>query len=115
MGIEFAYGPGLENETPLLNRAGIREGVTFFDTAKPTVPSRTRNWWAKQWRRCENEIVMQSSASKMRIGSGMDSRPEASASREASLSGLRTDRIGLFYQHRWIERAMEDVAEPQGF
>lgn len=51
MGMSFGYGPaGDEQEMVSLIWSAVDLGVTFFDTPKSTVRSRTRSWWARRSR-----------------------------------------------------------------
>ena len=53
MGISFSYATKLsKDEGVALIRAAVERGVTFFDTAEVSAPSRMRRWWAKRCARC---------------------------------------------------------------
>jgi predicted aldo/keto reductase-like oxidoreductase len=52
MGMSWSYGPAKDKQEMIaLLHAAVERGVTFFDRPKCTVRCRTRNWWAKRWRR----------------------------------------------------------------
>ena len=115
MGLNFAYGPGLEKRDAIaLIRAAFAKGVTFFDTAEAYGPFTNEELVGEALAPMRNEIVI---ATKFGFKNGnaevgMDSRPERIRQvAEASLKRLRTDRIDLFYQHRVDPNVpMEDVA-----
>ena len=115
MGLNFAYGPGLEKRDAIaLIRAAFAKGVTFFDTAEAYGPFTNEELVGEALAPMRNEIVI---ATKFGFKNGnaevgMDSRPERLRQvAEASLKRLRTDRIDLFYQHRVDPNVpMEDVA-----
>ena len=115
MGLNFGYGPGLEQHDAIaLIRAAFERGVTFFDTAEAYGPF-------------TNEVVVGEALAPMRdqvviatkfgfkdgnSQTGVDSRPERIREvADAALKRLKTDRIDLFYQHRVDPNVpMEDVA-----
>ncbi len=48
MGMSYGYGPAADKKEMIaLIRKAVERGVTFFDTAKSTVRSRTKSLWAK--------------------------------------------------------------------
>ena len=52
MGLSSGYGPATGTEDAIrLIRTAVEHGVTFFDTAEPTARSKTKNSWARRWRR----------------------------------------------------------------
>src|SRR2546426_9282473 len=49
MGMSYGYGPAADKQEMIsLIRSAVERGVTFFDTAKRTVRSPMKNWWAKR-------------------------------------------------------------------
>ena len=115
MGLNFAYGPGLEKRDAIaLIRAAFAKGVTFFDTAEAYGPFTNEELVGEALAPMRDEVVI---ATKFgfkegKAPLGMDSRPERIREvAEASLKRLKTDRIDLFYQHRVDPNVpMEDVA-----
>ena len=49
MGMSYHRGPADRNAMIALIRKAVELGVTFFDTAKSTVLSSTKNLWAKRF------------------------------------------------------------------
>jgi len=48
MGMSFGYGPPKDKQDMIsVIKSAVELGVTFFDTAKCTVPSPTKNSWGK--------------------------------------------------------------------
>ena len=115
MGLNFAYGPGLEKKEAIaLIRAAFAKGVTFFDTAEAYGPFTNEELVGEALGPMRDQVVI---ATKFGFKDGnaevgMDSRPERIRQvAEASLKRLKTDRIDLFYQHRVDPNVpMEDVA-----
>jgi aryl-alcohol dehydrogenase-like predicted oxidoreductase len=115
MGLNFAYGPGLEKQEAIaLIRAAFARGVTFFDTAEAYGPFTNEELVGEALAPMRDQVVI---ATKFGFKDGnaevgMDSRPERIRQvAEASLRRLKTDRIDLFYQHRVDPNVpMEDVA-----
>jgi len=104
MGLSFGYGPALEKQKAIaLIRQAIDGGVTFFDTAEAYGPFTNEELLGEALAQVRDQVVI---ATKFgfKDGSpraGLDSRPERIRQvADASLTRLRTDRIGLFYQHR---------------
>ena len=115
MGLNFAYGPGLERQAAIaLIRSAVELGVTFFDTAEAYGPFTNEELVGEALAPFRDRVVI---ATKFGFKdgvsrSGLDSRPERiRAVAEASLERLKTDRIDLFYQHRVDPNVpIEDVA-----
>ena len=115
MGLNFAYGPALEEQAAIsLTRNAFENGVTLFDTAEAYGPFTNEEVVGKALAPFRDSVVI---ATKFgfRDGdstAGMDSRPERiRAVADASLKRLGTDRIDLFYQHRVDPNVpIEDVA-----
>jgi aryl-alcohol dehydrogenase-like predicted oxidoreductase len=119
MGLNFAYGPGLEKKEAIaLIRAAFAKGVTFFDTAEAYGPFTNEELVGEALAPMRDQVVL---ATKFGFKDGdsqlgMDSRPARIRQvAEASLKRLKTDRIDLFYQHRVDPNVpMEDVAGTVG-
>ncbi len=120
MGLSFGYGPAVDQQDAIaLIRAAVEEGVTFFDTAEVYGPFANEEVVGEALAPFRDQVVI---ATKFgfNIDAGgtqhqdppLDSRPEhIKEVAEASLKRLRTDRIGLFYQHRVDPNVpIEDVA-----
>jgi aryl-alcohol dehydrogenase-like predicted oxidoreductase len=115
MGLNFAYGPGLDKQSAVsLIRAAFDLGVTFFDTAEAYGPFTNEENVGEALAPIRDQVVI---ATKFGFkngipSTGMDSRPERIREvANAALKRLRTDRIDLFYQHRVDPNVpMEDVA-----
>jgi aryl-alcohol dehydrogenase-like predicted oxidoreductase len=115
MGLNFAYGPGLEKQKAIsLLRDAFESGVTFFDTAEAYGPFTNEEWVGEALAPIRDQVVI---ATKFgfkdgKAQVGMDSRPERIRQvADTSLKRLKTDRIDLFYQHRVDPNVpMEDVA-----
>ncbi|MGA3037007.1 MAG: aldo/keto reductase [Vulcanimicrobiaceae bacterium] len=106
MGMTFAYGPPADKKQMIaLIRAGVEQGVTFFDTAEIYGPYNNEELVGESLAPVRNQVVI---ATKFgfSIGAdgkqnGLNSRPEhIKAVAEASLRRLKTDVIDLLYQHR---------------
>ncbi len=115
MGLNFAYGPGIDRPAAIaLIRSAVELGVTFFDTAEAYGPFTNEELVGEALAPVRDRVVI---ATKFGFKdgvarTGLDSRPERiRAVAEASLARLRTDRIDLFYQHRVDPNVpIEDVA-----
>ena len=104
MGLNFAYGPGVEKQAAISTiRTAFENGVTFFDTAEAYGPFTNEELVGEAVAPFRDQVVL---ATKFGFtdgvsAKGMDSRPERIRSvADAALKRLRTDRIDLFYQHR---------------
>jgi len=115
MGLNFAYGSGLEKQAAItLIRDAFESGVTFFDTAEAYGPFTNEELVGEALAPLRDQVVI---ATKFGFKdgdtqAGMDSRPESiRAVADASLKRLKTDRLDLFYQHRVDPNVpIEDVA-----
>jgi len=115
MGLNFAYGSGLEKQAAItLIRDAFESGVTFFDTAEAYGPITNEELVGEALAPLRDQVVI---ATKFgfkdgNTQAGMDSRPERiRAVADASLKRLKTDRLDLFYQHRVDPSVpIEDVA-----
>jgi len=115
MGLNFAYGPGLERQGAVaLVRSAVDAGVTFFDTAEAYGPFTNEEMLGEALAPVRDQVVI---ATKFGFrdgvtSAGLDSRPERIREvADAALKRLRTDRIDLFYQHRVDPGVpIEDVA-----
>ncbi|HKP70269.1 MAG TPA: aldo/keto reductase [Pyrinomonadaceae bacterium] len=119
MGLNFAYGPGVEKDDAIaLIRSAVEEGVTLFDTAEAYGPFTNEEIVGEALEPFRDDVVI---ATKFgfKIGvegsekwSALDGRPaHIREVAEGSLKRLRTDRIDLFYQHRVDPNVpIEDVA-----
>jgi aryl-alcohol dehydrogenase-like predicted oxidoreductase len=115
MGLSFGYGPALEKQNAIsLIRDAFESGVTFFDTAEAYGPFTNEELVGEALAEVRDQVVI---ATKFgfKDGSsraGLDSRPERIREvADASLKRLKTDCIGLFYQHRVDPNVpIEDVA-----
>jgi aryl-alcohol dehydrogenase-like predicted oxidoreductase len=115
MGLNFAYGPGLNKQNAIsLIRTAFDLGGTFFDTAEAYGPFTNEEIVGEALAPIRDRVVI---ATKFGFkdgvpSAGLDSRPERIREvADASLKRLKTDRIDLFYQHRVDPNVpMEDVA-----
>src|SRR6266853_92965 len=115
MGLNFAYGPGLDKQSAVsIIRTAFDVGVTFFDTAEAYGPFTNEEIVGEALAPIRDQVVI---ATKFGFkngapSAGMDSRPERIRFvAEQSLKRLQTNRIDLFYQHRVDPNVpMEDVA-----
>src|SRR6267143_828947 len=115
MGLNFAYGPGLDKQSAVsIIRTAFDVGVTFFDTAEAYGPFTNEELDGEALAPIRDQVVI---ATKFGFkngdpSAGMDSRPERIREvADASLRRLKTDRIDLFYQHRVDPNVpMEEVA-----
>jgi aryl-alcohol dehydrogenase-like predicted oxidoreductase len=117
MGLNFAFGPGLDKGAAIaLVRAAHERGVTFFDTAEIYGPYTNEGIVGEALAPIRDQVVI---ATKFGFDidangkqAGLNSKPaHIRAVAEASLKRLRTDHIDLFYQHRVDPGVpMEDVA-----
>ena len=115
MGLNFAYGPGLEKQDAIrLLQAAFERGVTFFDTAEAYGPVTNEELVGDALAPMRDRVVIATKFGFLegKALAGQDSRPERIRQvAEASLKRLKTDRIDLFYQHRVdADVPMEDVA-----
>ena len=115
MGLNFAYGPGVERQAAISTiRTAFEDGVTFFDTAEAYGPFTNEELVGEAVAPFRDQVVL---ATKFGFtdgvsAKGMDSRPERiRIVADAALKRLKTDRIDLFYQHRVDPNVpIEDVA-----
>lgn len=115
MGLSFGYGPATEKEQGIkLIREAYEQGITFFDTAECYGPFTNEELVGEAVKPFRKEVVIATKFGFQDSDSnkGTDSRPERIRQViEASLKGLQTDYIDLFYQHRVDTNVpMEDVA-----
>ena len=112
----FGYGPPADRrEMIALIRAAVERGVTFFDTAEAYGPFANEELLGDAlapWR--DRVVIATKFGFKLEGGkqTGLDSRPSHIREvAEASLRRLKSEAIGLFYQHR-VDPAVpiEDVA-----
>jgi aryl-alcohol dehydrogenase-like predicted oxidoreductase len=115
MGLNFAYGPGVERQAAISTiRTAFEDGVTFFDTAEAYGPFTNEELVGEAVAPFRDQVVL---ATKFGFtdgisANGMDSRPQRiRIVADAALKRLKTDRIDLFYQHRVDPNVpIEDVA-----
>jgi len=104
MGLNFAYGPGIEKQAAIATiRTAFESGVTFFDTAEAYGPFTNEELVGEAVAPFRDQVALATKFGfKDGVASkGMDSRPERiRIVADAALKRLRTDRIDLFYQHR---------------
>lgn len=120
MEMSHAYGiPPSPDEGGRLLLAALDRGVTFFDTAALYGAGRNEELLGAALRGHRDEFVLASKCG-MQIVDGrksIDGRPEALvATCDAALRRLRTDRIDLYYLHRWdravpVEESVGALAE----
>ena len=118
-GMSNAYGAGKDKQEMIaLLRAAVDRGITFFDTAEVYGPYTNESLLGEGLEPVRKQVAI---ATKFGFimnpdGSpgyqGLNSRPEhIKQVADASLKRLRTDVIGLFYQHRVDPYVpIEDVA-----
>ncbi|MEV7043433.1 aldo/keto reductase [Amycolatopsis sp. NPDC051061] len=121
MGMSQSYGPNPGDREAMIAvlRGAVERGVTFFDTAEVYGPYVNEELVGEALAPLRDQVVI---ATKFgwRIEDGrsvgLDSRPEQiKRVADASLRGLRTDPIDLFYQHRVDpDVPIEDVAGAVG-
>ncbi|WP_386068997.1 aldo/keto reductase [Tahibacter sp. UC22_41] len=121
MGLSHAYGPATDRRAAIgLIRNAVDRGVTFFDTAEIYGPFANEEIIGEALEPVRDRVVI---ATKFGFDTTspdtrdqLNSRPEhIRAVTEASLKRLRTDVIGLFYQHRVDPQVpIEDVAGTVG-
>ncbi|WP_313352374.1 aldo/keto reductase [Paracoccus sp. (in: a-proteobacteria)] len=119
MSMSAPYGPPADKAEMIgLIRRAHDLGVTFFDTAEAYGPFANEDLVGEALAPIRDQVVIATKfgfdidlETGARTG-GTNSRPEhIKAVAEAALKRLRTDRIGLFYQHRVDpDVAIEDVA-----
>ena len=106
MGMTFAYGPPPDKKQMIaLIRAGVEQGVTFFDTAEIYGPYNNEELVGTALAPIRDQVVI---ATKFGFSIGPDGKQNGVNSRpehikevaEASLRRLKTDVIDLLYQHR---------------
>jgi aryl-alcohol dehydrogenase-like predicted oxidoreductase len=118
MGMSFGYGPAVDKKEGIsLIRAAVEHGVTFFDTAEVYGPFSNEELVGEALAPFRAKVAIATkfgfkidpSTGKQ---AGLDSRPaHIKEVAEASLKGLKTDVIDLFYQHRVDpDVPIEDVA-----
>ncbi len=115
MGLSFGYGPATDKKDAVqLIREAFESGVTFFDTAQAYGPFENEELLGEALQEVRSEAVI---ATKFgfkggKTELGMDSTPEnIRAVTDAALKRLKTDVIGLLYQHRVDPNVpIEDVA-----
>ncbi len=116
MGISFGYGAIMSREDGIaVIRAAVDGGVTFFDTAEAYGPYTNEELVGEALAPVRDDVVIATKFGfRFEEGrqTGLESRPaHIKAVAEASLKRLKTDRIGLFYQHRVDPNVpIEDVA-----
>ena len=117
MGMSAGYGPAADTQDAIrLIRAAVEHGVTFFDTAEAYGPYKNEELVGEALAPFRDQVVIATKfghAFGREFGQlGLDSRPKHIREvAEASLRRLRTDRIDLFYQHRFDPNVpIEDVA-----
>jgi aryl-alcohol dehydrogenase-like predicted oxidoreductase len=118
MGMSYGYGPASDQKEMIsVIRSAVELGVTFFDTAEAYGPFANEVLVGEALAPLRDRVVI---ATKFGFdikpggqrGSGLNSKPEhIKQVAAASLKGLNTDVIDLFYQHRVDpEVPIEDVA-----
>ena len=120
MGMSFSYAPPFPDKQEMiaLMRTAVDRGVTFFDTAEVYGPFTNEELVGEALAPVREKVVI---ATKFGFNlnpdgspgwQGLNSRPERIRQvADASLKGLRTDVIDLFYQHRVDpDVPIEDVA-----
>jgi aryl-alcohol dehydrogenase-like predicted oxidoreductase len=116
MGLSTNYGDPVDAQHGVnLIRGAHEQGVTFFDTAEAYGPFSNETLVGEALEPIRDQVVL---ATKFGFGYdgatriGLDSRPEnIIRAVDGSLQRLRTDRIGLLYQHRVDPQVpIEDVA-----
>ncbi|WP_407343961.1 aldo/keto reductase [Pengzhenrongella phosphoraccumulans] len=120
MELSHAYGvPPSPDEGSRLLLAALDRGVTFFDTAALYGGGRNEELLGAALSGHRDELVLASKCG-MQIVDGrksIDGRPEVlKATCDAALRRLRTDRIDLYYLHRWdrsvpVEESVGALAE----
>jgi aryl-alcohol dehydrogenase-like predicted oxidoreductase len=114
MGLSYGYGPATGRQDAInLIRAAFDAGVTFFDTAEVYGPFVNEEVLGEAVAPFRNEVVIATKFGfDVNAFPGLNSRPEHIRQvAEASLKRLKTDVIGLFYQHRVDPNVpIEDVA-----
>jgi aryl-alcohol dehydrogenase-like predicted oxidoreductase len=116
MSMSFGYGPaGDKKEMIALIRSAVEQGVTFFDTAEIYGPFTNEELVGEALAPFREQVVIATKFGIRHDAGGQqvqDSRPESiRQSVEGSLKRLKTDFIGLYYQHRVDpEVPIEEVA-----
>jgi aryl-alcohol dehydrogenase-like predicted oxidoreductase len=119
MGLSHGYGPAVDRQLGIgVIRAAYERGMTLFDTAESYGPFKNEELVGEALAPFRDQVVIATKfgfdidlQSGQRRG-GLNSRPEhVKEVVEALLKRLRTDRIGLLYQHRVDPSVpIEDVA-----
>ena len=117
MGMSFGYGPAKDKQEMIsVIRAAVELGVNFFDTAEVYGPFANEELVGEALASVRANVVIATKfgfqfdeAGKQ---AGLNSQPaHIKQVAEASLKRLKTDVIGLFYQHRVDPNVpIEDVA-----
>lgn len=116
MGMNFSYGTAPDKKEMIaLVHAAVERGVNFFDTAEAYGPFTNEELVGEALAPFRKEVVIATKFGfRIQDGkmSGVNSRPEhIKEVAEASLKRLKTEVIGLFYQHRVDpDVPIEDVA-----
>ncbi len=120
MGMSFSYGPPKDKKEMIdLLHAAVDRGITFFDTAEVYGPFLNEELVGEALAPYRGKVTIATkfgfdlSGSDNRPGAaGLISRPEhIKQAVEGSLKRLKTNTIGLYYQHRVDPNVpIEDVA-----
>jgi aryl-alcohol dehydrogenase-like predicted oxidoreductase len=118
MGLSYGYGPAIEKQRAIaVIRTAVERGVTFFDTAEAYGPLTNEELVGEALAPHRERVVIATKfgfdiAPDGQRRDGLNSRPEhIKQVAERSLHRLKTDFIGLFYQHRVDpDVPIEDVA-----
>jgi aryl-alcohol dehydrogenase-like predicted oxidoreductase len=116
MPLSSGYGQPPDRESGIaLIRDAVDRGVTFFDTAEVYGPFINEELVGEALAPVRDRVVIATKFGfriEEGVQGGLDSRPaHIREVADASLRRLRTDRIGLFYQHRVDpDVPIEDVA-----
>ncbi len=104
MGLSFGFGPATEKGQAIkLIRAAFDQGVTFFDTAEAYGPYLNEEVVGEALEPMRDKVVIATKFGFLdgKPSTGLNSKSENIRSMaEAALKRLRTDVIGLLYQHR---------------
>jgi aryl-alcohol dehydrogenase-like predicted oxidoreductase len=115
MGLSFGFGPATDKQDAIkVIRRAYELGITFFDTAEAYGPFENEELLGEALAPFRDEVVIATKFGYKNGDSklGLDSSPaRIRVAADESLKRLRTDRIGLFYQHRVDTNVpIEDVA-----
>lgn len=117
MGLSFGLGPAVEKQHGIaLIRAALGRGVTFFDTAEAYGPYKNEELVGEALAPFRDQVVIATkfgfSFDEKGAQNGLNSRPQHIRDYvEGALKRLRSDAIGLLYQHRVDPNVpIEDVA-----